>query len=111
MTEKHIKSKIQMNQKHSRKFTGILRRLAQSENLLNNKLKVIISEGEIIEENNHIFIIPSKFKEYSENSVDQNSTEKASEKTIENSNIKENFLSPHIEKMDYPDSSDFSEDE
>ena len=111
MTEKHIKSKIQMSQKNSKKFTGILRRLAQSENLLNNKLKVIISEGEIIEENNHIFIIPSKFKEYSENSVDQNSTEKASEKTIENSNIKENILNPHIETVDYPDSSDLSEDE
>ena len=106
MSENQIRSKI--NQKNSKKFAGILRRLAQSENLLTNILKVTISEGEVIEEEKKILIAPLKFKSYSNPSVEQNSTDNTINKK---SNVKIENYSPLAEKVDYPDSSDFSDDE
>ena len=112
MSKNNIKTKIQMNQKKLKEFVRVLRYLAQSEDLITNRIKIIISKGEIIEEKNHIFIAPSKFKSYSEHSVEQNSTEKKSVNTIENSNVKNNISNPHyIGTVDYPDSSDLSDDE
>ena len=108
MSEIQIRSKI--NQKNFKKFAGILRRLAQSENLLTNIIKVTISEGEIIEEKKQILIAPLKFKSYSNLSVEQISTDKTIN-TIKNSNVDKNNFSPLVEKVDYPDSSDFSDDE
>ena len=111
MSEKPIRSKIQINQKSFKKFAGILRRLAQSENLINNKIRVIVSEGEIIDESDHIFIAPSRFKDYSENFLDRISNDKTSINTIENSIVEDKVLNPHIEKVEYPDSSDLSDNE
>ena len=112
MSEKHFKSKSQMKQENSRKYSRVLRRLAQSENLLTNRIKVIVTEGEIIEETDKIMIAPSKFSSNSNHSVDQNSTEKTSIKTIGNLNVNTKNTSPHhIKEVDYPDSSDFSDDE
>ena len=50
---------------------------------------------------------------FSENSVDKNSTEKTSVNSFENSNEEKKNLSSqlNIETVDYPDSSDFSDDE
>ena len=112
MSENFINSKIHMNQKNSKKYFGVLRRLAQSEDSVINKIKVIVSEG-VIEESNHCFIAPSKFKNFSENSVDKNSTKKTSVNSFENSNEEKKNLSSqlNIETVDYPDSSDFSDDE
>ena len=111
MSEKPVKSEIQISQKSYMKFTRILRRLEQSENLINNKIKVIACEGEIIEEHSHIFIEPPRFKEYSENFFDQISNEKTSISSIENLNVEEEISSRLIETDEYPDSSDLSGDE
>ena len=70
MSENSIKLKNEVKQKNSRKFSGVLRSLAQSKNLISNKIEILIFEDEIIEEKDKIYIIPSKFKNYSENSID-----------------------------------------
>ena len=106
MNENYTKCK--MNQKNSKKFVGILRRLAYSESLITNKIKITVSKDEIIEEKNRILIAPSIFKSYSDH--EQNSTEK-SINTIKNSNKEKINSNPHIESVNYPDSSDFSDDE
>ena len=106
----HIKSEIQTNKKNSIKFAQVLRRLAAFEDLKPNKTKVTIFENEIIEEKINIFTEPSMFKNYSEDSTEQNTTENSSLNTIEDLNIKI-ILSPFIEPVDYPDSSDLSGEE
>ena len=111
MSEKPIRSKIKIIQKNSKKFVGILRRLAQSENLINNKIKVIVSEGEIIDESDHIFIAPSRFKDYSEKFFERISNDKTSVNTAEESNVEDKISSSNIEKVEYPDSSDLSDNE
>ena len=107
------KNKSKMNQKNSKNLARILRRLAQSENLLTNKIKITILEGEIIEEKNKFFIAPLMFKSFSEQSVDQISTENASVKTIYKNSKEEEKISSSddIVEVDYPESSDFSDDE
>lgn len=109
MTENFFSSKTQ-KKKSSQKFVGVLRRLAQSEDSVVNKIKVKVSEGDIEEK---CFIAPSKFKNYSEYNVNQNSTKKTSLNTFENSNEKKKNSSPihNIETVDYPDSSDLSDDD
>ena len=108
MSEGQLISKIK--QKNSKKYALVLRRLAQSENLLTNILKVTVSEGEVIEEEKKILIAPLKFKDYSNLSVGENSTDKTITKNSK-SNVKIENYSPLAEKADYPDSSDFSDDE
>ena len=110
MSHKPINSKIQMNKKNPKEFVRVLRHLSQSDNLKNNKIKITISQDEIIEEKNKVYFAPSIFKN-TEYSTNHNSTKKSSVNKIENSNIEKN-LSPHnAETEDYPDSSDFSDDE
>ena len=111
MSEKTIRSKLQISKKNSKNFVTILRRLAQSEDLINNKIRVIVSEGEIIDESDHIFIAPSRFKDYSENFLDRISNDNTSVNTIENSIVEDKVLSTHIKKVEYPDSSDLSDNE
>ena len=106
MNENYTKCK--MNQKNSKKFVEILRHLAYSENLITNKIKVTVYKGETIEEKNRILIASSIFKSYSDH--EQNSKEK-SINTIKNSNIEKIILNPYVESVNYPDSSDFSDDE
>ena len=108
MSEDQLLSKF--NQKKSKRFSLVLRSLAQSENLLTNILKVTVSEGEIIEEEKRIFIAPLKFKSYSNLSVGESSTD-LTINTNPKSNVKIEEYSPLAEKADYPDSSDFSDDE
>ena len=106
----HIKSEIQTNKKNSIKFAQVLRRLAAFEDLKPNKTKVTISENEIIEGKKNSFTGPSIFKNYSEDSTEQNMTKITRVNTIENLNIKI-ILSPFIEPVDYPDSSELSGEE
>ena len=108
MSEGQLISKIK--QKNSKKYALVLRRLAQSENLLTNILNVTVSKGEVIEEEKKILIAPLKFKGYSNLSVGENSTDKTINKNSK-SNVKIENYSPLAEKADYPDSSDFSDDE
>ena len=110
MNDNHIKSEIQTNKKSSRKFSLVLRRLANFEDLKPNKTNVTIYENKIFEERKNTFTEPSVFKKYSENSTKQNMTEKTSVNAIENSNL-EIILSPFIEPVDYPESSDLSGEE
>ena len=108
MSEGQLISKIK--QKNSKKYALVLRRLAQSENLLTNILNVTVSKGEVIEEEKRILIAPLKFKSYSNLSVGENSTDKTINKN-KKSNVEIENYSPLAEKADYPDSSDFSDDE
>ena len=101
-----------MSEKVQRKYVGVLRNLAQSEGSITSKIKVIVSKGEIVETNNKIIIAPSKFKKKSEDSVGENSTENTFVNIIEDLSSVKKTSSPHyIETEDYPDSSDFSDDE
>ena len=69
------------------------------------------TKKEIIEEKNKVYIAPSIFKN-TEYSTNQNSTNKSSVNKIENFNKEKINLSPqNTETVDYPDSSDFSDDE
>ena len=108
MSEGQLISKIK--QKNSKKYALVLRRLAQSENLLTNILNVTVSKGEVIEEEKRILIAPLKFKSYSNLSVGENSTDKTINKN-KKPNVEIENYSPLAEKADYPDSSDFSDDE
>ena len=55
MNEVQIKTHIKLSTKNSKKFSGILRHLAKSENFI-TKIKIIISKGEIRdEEKNQLF--------------------------------------------------------
>ena len=109
-SEKPIKPQIQISKKSERRFSGVLRRLAQSEGTKNNKIKVIISEGEIIEEEDKIFLAPSSFRKPFERPVVQNQTKNVN--NFENPNVdKKILITNDIQIVDYPDSSDFSDDE
>ena len=101
-----------INKKNERKFFGILKQLAKSDDSVMNKIKVTVCKGEIIEEKEKIFIAPSKFMSCHKHSVTNNSNENKNKIIIENLNIKEINSSPHyIEEVDYPDSSDLSDDD
>ena len=94
--------------KNKRKYFGILRRLAKSDTSVLNKLKVTVFEGEFIEEKEHIFIAPSIFI----SCPNQNSNQISIEDKNENFNEKTKISSKNeIETLDYPNSSDFSDDE
>ena len=110
MSDAYIKSETQISKKKSKKFAQVLRRLATFEDLKPNKTKVTITKNKIFEERKNTFTEPSVFKKYSENSTKQNMTEKTSVNAIENSNL-EIILSPFIEPVDYPESSDLSGEE
>ena len=76
------------------------------------KIKVTVSEGEIFEDKEQFFIAPSKFKNTFENVAKRNSIVDKNENLSENLNIETQVSSQNdIEVVDYPDSSDFSEDE
>ena len=107
-----INSQIKTTEKSNKKFFGILKRLAKFEDLLINKLEVIVCEGEIIEKINEVFIAPSMFINCQKHSVNCSSTEKKNENKVENLNKEEEILNKNNkEEVDYPDSSDFSDDD
>ena len=116
-SEKMINSQIQKNKKNSRRFLGILRRLAESEGSVINKIKVTVYKEDSTEEKDHVFLAPSTFKNYSEHYMDKISSENTSENlldsTAENSKNSNEVkrVSNDIETEIYPDSSDFSDDE
>ena len=110
MNDIYIKSETQISKKKSKKFAQVLRRLATFEDLKPNKTKITITKIKIFEERKNTFTEPSMFKKYSEDSTEQNLSEKTSVNIFENSNIKI-ILNPFIEPVDYPESSDLSGEE
>ena len=111
MNKLHTNSQIKMNEKNDRKFFGVLRKLAKLDNSIMNKIKVIVCEGEITEEEKEFIAAPSKFIKCQVHSIEINSARNKNKNIIENINIeKENTLSHNIEEESYPDSSDFDDD-
>ena len=98
--------------KKERKYFGVLRKLAKSDCSVINKLKITVSKSEFIEENEHNFIGPSKLMSYPENLINQNLNQTSVENTIKSSNELPKIAGKNeIHSLDYPDSSDFSDDE
>ena len=98
--------------KKERKFVGVLRKLAKSDCSVINKLKITVSKSEFFEENEHNFIGPSKLMSFPENLINQNLNQTSVENTIKSSNELPKIAGKNeIHSLDYPDSSDFSDDE
>ena len=115
-----VKSENKVTDKPSRKFHGVLRRLAKSDTSILNTMKVTVYKDDIIEDKKHIFIAKSMFMNYQERWINHISTESTNVNINENINenlnedsiIENEVLSPHCEEFkDYPDSSDFDDDE
>ena len=110
MNEAQVKTHIKLSTKNNKKFSGILRHLAKSENFI-TKIKITISKGEIRdEEKNQFFIAPLTYKSIFENIANKNFIENANKNFIENLNI-ENISIHDNDLQEYPNSSDFSDDE
>ena len=110
-----VKSQSQTNEKSSKKFFGVLRRLAKSDSSIKNKMKVTVYNEDITNEKKQIFIAPSMFTTFinrNKNLNNHNSTENTSKNIIETSIIENEIQSPqNTEIKDYPDSSDFGDDD
>ena len=105
-------SQIKINEKSDRKFVEVLRSLVKLDNLITNKIKIIVCEGEITEEQKEFIVAPTKFIKCHEHSIEINSVGNINKNINENMNIeKGNSVSHNIEDADYPDSSDFDDDE
>ena len=98
-------------EKNNKKFVGILRRLAKSDSSIMNGLKVTVYKEKIIEEKKQIFIAPSIFNNYLKCFNNYDSAENTSENINEDSVVEEIQSSNDTEQMDYPDSSDFDDDD
>ena len=116
MNKLSVKSENKITNKKSRKFCGILRHLAKSDTSIFNTMKITVYKDDITKENNHIFIAPSMFIDFQEHWMNHISTENTSENIIKNLNknsiIENEIPSPqNTELKDYPDSSDFDDDD
>ena len=110
MIEASIKYQHTIDLKKNRRFSRILKSLVKSENLL-TEIKVTVSDGEIIEDKEQFFITPTLFKRSFENYI-YNSFDNKNENLVENLNSETKPSSPNDFKAgEYPDSSDFSDDE
>ena len=99
--------------KNERKYFNIFRRLAKSDSSIFNKLKVTVCEGEFNEEKQCFLVAPlmpfDSDKDLENKKTNQNKTEKTIEDSTEHSEISNENKS--VISEDYPDSSDFSDDE
>ena len=99
--------------KSGRQYFGVLRRLAKLDYSNFTKFKVTVCEGEFNEEKEHFFIAPLIFfdseKDLDGQKMSQISTGKTVENSTEQSEISNGNKNGSLE--DYPDSSDFSDDE
>ena len=112
MKELSTKSQIKKIEKRNRRFSVILRHLAKFDNSI-KIMKVTISEDRITSEKDRILIAPSKFGNCFGHLSNHYSTENTNSKYItENLNIENNDSTRNnIIPGDYPDSSDFSDDD
>ena len=98
--------------KNQRKYLGVLRSLAKSDSSIYNKLKITVSEGEFVDEKEQILIAPSMYKSCPENLVNQNINPIPIGNKIEITKEEKEISDENgTETLDYPDSSDFSDDE
>ena len=99
--------------KSERKYFGVLKRLAKYDNLTINQLKVKVCEGEFNEDKQCFLVVPvilfDSDKDLENKKTNQNKTEKTIEDSTEHSEISNENKSEILD--DYPDSSDFSDDE
>ena len=95
--------------KNERKYFNIFRRLAKSDSSIFNKLKVTVCEGEFNEEKQCFLIAPLILFNSDKDLENKKSNEKAIEYSTEHSEISNENESGILN--DYPDSSDFSDDE
>ena len=106
-----INSQLKINEKSSRKFFGVLRRLAKADSSLNNKMKVTVFKDDNNEEKNYFFIASSFFlnprKHFIPHYLAENTCKSKIEKLIIEKKI-ENIK--NTELIDYPNSSDFDDD-
>ena len=105
------KSKNTLNQSSNKKFREKLERLAKSDSSLIKRLSITVYKEDIIEEKKQFFIAPSMFLNSHDHLTNHSSTDNTSS-IIENS-IMENENSSQCDPdlMNYPNSSDFDEDE
>ena len=99
--------------KNERKYFNIFRRLAKSDSSIFNKLKVTVCEGEFNEEKQCFLIAPLILFNSDKDLENQNSNQISNEKLIENSTEQSDvsFENKNESLDEYPDSSDFSDDE
>ena len=95
--------------KNERKYFNIFRRLAKSDSSIFNKLKVTVCEGEFNEEKQCFLVAPLMLFNSDKDLENKKSNEKAIEYSTEHSEISNENDSGILN--DYPDSSDFSDDE
>ena len=95
--------------KNERKYFNIFRRLAKSDSSIFNKLKVTVCEGEFNEEKQCFLVAPLILFNSDKDLENKKSNEKAIEYSTEHSEISNENESGILN--DYPDSSDFSDDE
>ena len=95
--------------KNERKYFNIFRRLAKSDSSIFNKLKVTVCEGEFNEEKQCFLVAPLMLFNSDKDLENKKSNEKAIEYSTEHSEISNENESGILN--DYPDSSDFSDDE
>ena len=110
MNKSSNKSQVTINKKTSRKFSDILGQLAKSDTSLINKMKVTVFKEDIIDEKKQI--APSTFMNSHKHFIYRNSNEDAIVNVIEDSVLESEALTTqNAELINYPDSSDFDEDE
>ena len=99
--------------KNERKYFGVLRRLAKLDSSIFNKLKVTVCEGEFNEEKQCFLVAPLMVFNSDNDLKNKNSSKKSAEKNNGNSTEQSEIsYENNIESYDdYPDSSDFSNDE
>ena len=112
MSESPINPKIKIIEKRRKKFSGILRHLAKSDSSLVNKMNITVYKDDIIEEEKQIIIAPSMYLNCRKPLNNHKSAENTIVNIFENLVIEKGNPSPvQDEQIDYPDSSDFEDDD
>ena len=105
------KSKNSLNQKYNKKLREELQRIVKSDSSLIKKLNITVYKEDFNEEKQHFFIAPSMFINSHDRLINQSSTDNASS-IIEKSTVEKESMSPcDPDLMNYPNSSDFDDDE
>ena len=99
--------------KNERKYFGALRRLAKLDDSIFNGLKVTVCEGEFVEEKQCFLIAPLMLFESGRDLDSQKLNQKLTDKTFENSTEQCEISNENKNESldDYPNSSDFSDDD
>ena len=103
-----------MSEKNSRRFFGVLRHLAEFDIPLIHKMNVTVYKEDITEEKKQFLVAPLMYMDCHKNFINHNSAQNTNINIFENSITEETqeTQSPrNPELMDYPDSSDFDDDE